>query len=237
MARPIHTYSQTFLRNPRFIARLVGKSDITKDDLVYDIGAGSGIISAALLKKAGQVVAIEPEPTAAKKWRDRLGRETNARLIQQDFLKLNLPRTESYKVFSNIPFHLSSKILTKLVSAPVQPTSVYLIVQKQFARKLLPSSDFTSALGIYVNAFYRVRIVQDLRRDDFYPQPNVDTVLLELRARKNPYIELEQRQPYLTLIDRCFHSPKEFAKLKQGDIRPSQIHPSDWAKIYKNLSA
>lgn len=228
-----HTYAQHFLRRTHFVSRLIGKSTIAANDLVLDIGAGSGIISSQLAKHACNVWAIESEPQVANKLRANMHALPNVHVIAKDFMHVRLPQ-EPYKVFANIPFHLSAQILERLLLAKNQPDAIYLIVQKQFARKLLPSSNFTSALGVFANAFYRVRIVQDLRQDDFAPPPAVDTVLLELRARAHAYINPTSGEDYLAVLRACFHDPKQFAKLYRGELKPSQLHPSDWADLYKN---
>ena len=171
MKRQVATYSQHFLRNPRFIAELIGHSNVRRNDLVLDIGAGSGAITAVLARRTRHVLAYEIEPTALEKLRRNMQRYANVEVIAQDFLQALLPG-EPYKVFANIPFHLSSSIVRKLTSTDEahMPRSVYLIVQKQFAQKLVPSSrHFTSQLGAQIAPWWQARIRRPLRRADFTP--------------------------------------------------------------------
>lgn len=175
--------SQHFLRSPRLALMLIGHSNIKKHDTVIDIGAGSGVITYALSKRCKKVIAIEPDTKAAAKLRANLARQgiENVEVVEQDFLDYNLP-DEPYKVFSNPPFHLSSKIVHKLLEAKNQPESFYLILQKQFALKLLNTDrHYTSQLGAALIKEYQTKIRYPLRSTDFTPPPAVPTVLFEAK--------------------------------------------------------
>lgn len=180
-----HLLSQHFLRSPRFALFLIGHSDIKKRDLILEIGAGSGVITTALAKRCKKVFAIEPDEMTAKKLRENLERQkiVNVEVIEQDFLELQLDFLgEEYKVFSNPPFHLSSKIVRKLVEAKNPPKSFYLILQKQFALKLLNTDrHYTSQLGEEVIREYQTKIRYPLKPTDFTPPPAVPTVLFEAK--------------------------------------------------------
>lgn len=178
-----HRLSQHFLRSPRLALMLIGHSNIKRRDLVLDIGAGSGVITAALSKRCREVWAIEPDPRAAAKLRQNLARQgiNNVRIFEQDFLSLDLP-AEPYKVFANPPFHLSSAIVHRLIEADNPPESFYLILQKQFALKLLNTDrHYTSQLGQELIKTYQTKIRYPLRPTDFTPPPAVPTVLFEAK--------------------------------------------------------
>ncbi|MBQ2660017.1 methyltransferase [Candidatus Saccharibacteria bacterium] len=181
--------SQHFLRSPKFALMLVGHSNIKKRDLVLDIGAGSGVITFALAKKSREVWAIEPDSETAAKLRANLQKHhiENVKVFEQDFLCLDLP-TEPYKVFANPPFHLSSKIAHKLLEAEFPPESFYLILQKQFALKLLNTDrHYTSQLGQALIKKYTTKIKYPLKPTDFTPPPAVPTVLFEAKKITNQH--------------------------------------------------
>lgn len=173
--------SQHFLRSPRLALFLIGHSNIKKRDLVLDIGAGSGVITVALAKRCHEVWAIEPDHITCQKLRDNLDRHdiTNVRVFEQDFLDLELPDAP-YKIFSNPPFHISSKIINKILDAPNPPVAFYFIFQKQFALKLLNTDrHYTSQLGVRLISRYTTKIRYPLKPTDFTPPPAVPTVLFE----------------------------------------------------------
>ena len=237
MKRLAH-YSQYFLRSPGLIKALVGHTTITNKDIVYDIGAGSGVISSVLAGRAKSVIAVEFEPRMATKLRANMQQYPNVTVHQGDFLKMPLPKGR-YKIFANIPFHLSSPIVRRLAEADNPPTATYLIVQKQFANKLLPDfAGFTGQLGMMVGPIFAVKIRKRLQRTDFWPHPNVDTVMVELMLRPEPLIAPERMPAYRQFIEGCFSDPKIFTKMPREraaialDMRPSQMKLDQWVKLF-----
>ena len=164
MARK-HRISQNFLRSPRIALMLVGHSNIRKRDFTLDIGAGSGVFTYALSKKSAQVLAIEFDRGTFKKLQNNTKNLENVEVLCADFLRFNLSKLpKNYKVCANIPFHLSSPIIQKLTVAQNSPKSIYLILQKQFARKLIVSDkNFTSALGVKTFPFFESKIKKPLQ--------------------------------------------------------------------------
>ena len=182
-----HLMSQHFLRNPRLALILIGHSNLKKRDTVVEIGAGSGVITSALSKRVSRVIAIEPDATTAAKLRENLKKReiTNVEVIEKDFMDYDLPE-EAYKVFSNPPFHLSSAIVHKLIEAKNPPEAFYLILQKQFALKLLNTDrHYTSQLGLLLTREYQTKIRLPLKPTDFTPPPAVPTVLFEAKRIKS----------------------------------------------------
>lgn len=178
-----HLLSQHFLRNPRLVLILIGHSNLKKRDIVVEIGAGSGVITSALSRRVGKVIAIEPDSDAVAKLKANLARQgcDNVEVVEMDFMKYELPQ-DSYKVFANPPFHLSSAILHKLIETKNPPEAIYLILQKQFALKLLNNDrHYTSQLGLALTRDYTTRIRLPLKPTDFTPPPAVPTVLFEAK--------------------------------------------------------
>ena len=175
--------SQHFLSSPKLAGFLIGHSNIKKRDVVIDIGAGSGVITSALARRCKQVIAVEPDAETAALLRKNTKRCGNVVIAEKDFLEMELP-DGPYKIFANPPFHLSSAILHKLDEAKNPPDAIYLILQKQFALKLLNNDrHYTSQLGKQLYIQYAPRIRLPLRPDYFTPPPAVPTVLLELKKR------------------------------------------------------
>lgn len=231
-------YSQHFIRNPRLIRELLRRSNVSAQDTVLDIGAGSGVISSVLATQCAQVIAIEYEPRTADKLRANMTAHPNVTVRQGDFMTMQLPNTP-YKVFANIPFHLSSSIVRRLTESATPPDAIYLIVQKQFAQKLIPDGDhFTGQLGMMIGPLYSVKIRKRLLRTDFWPHPNVDTVFLELLRRPQPLLPPASMSRYRQCIEDCFSDPKLFAKTPRtrigipAELKPSQLRLSQWVELF-----
>lgn len=233
-----HVHGQHFLRSPRLVAELIGHSKLKPRDVVYDLGAGSGVITAVLAHRVARVVAVEIEPGALQKLRVNVGDLPNVTILEQDIGTLMPPR-EPYTIFANIPFNLSSVVVRHFGENERPPRLIYLIAQKQFARKLVPGADhFTSQLGAQIGARYTVKIRKPLRRTDFTPPPGVDTVLLELVLRETPLVPERDLATYREFVARCFAEQKFYTQQprdKAGlspELRPSQLTLEQWVTLF-----
>ena len=229
-----HEYSQHFLRSPKLVAMLVGHTNLKKSDTVLDIGAGSGVITSVLARRVQKVIANENETSAVAKLRRNVEELDNITIVEGDFMTIELP-DEPYKVFANIPFSLSSQVVEKLIKAKNPPEAIYLIVQKQFANKLLPDNDgFSSQAGMILGVEWRARVRFRLKKHDFTPPPAVDTVLLELMPRAELLIEPRQLSAYETFVRQNFTDPKLFVRFGfTPEIKPSHLKLADWVRLFR----
>jgi 16S rRNA A1518/A1519 N6-dimethyltransferase RsmA/KsgA/DIM1 with predicted DNA glycosylase/AP lyase activity len=233
-------YSQNFLRSPKLVESLIARSTLTKSDVVYDIGAGSGVISSVLARTVQKVVAVEYDERVAQTLTDNMRQFSNVEVKIGDVLKLDFPSTP-YKIFANIPFHLSSPIIQSFMNSPTSPQSAYLIVQKQFGRKLVATdtSHFTGQLGMVLGAEYRVKIIKSLNKTDFWPHPAVDTVFIELVKRSEPLVAKDRLNAYAKFTSECFSDPKKLAKMPLEIIgqtigaSPSRLSLDQWVMLFE----
>lgn len=235
----IHTYAQHFIRSPRIVAELIGHSNIRKNDLVYDLGAGSGVIASVLANRCKKVIAVEVEPEALKNLRRNLGNILNVEIVERDIMDVEPPDVP-YKIFSNIPFSLSAAIVRKFTETDRPPKAIYLVAQKQFAKKLVPGDDhFTSQLSAQIGPMFTARIRKPLRKTDFTPPPAVDTVLLEIKLREEPLAEIGVMPNYRQFVARCFAEQKFYAKqpIEKAGISPekipSQLTVEQWISLFE----
>ena len=237
MARK-HRISQNFLRSPQIALMLVGHSNIRKRDFTLDLGAGSGVFTYALSKKSAQVLAIEFDRETFKKLQNNTKKLENVEVLCVDFLRFNLSKLpKNYKVCANIPFHLSSPIIQKLTNAQNSPKSIYLILQKQFARKLIVSDkNFTSALGVKIFPFFESKIKKPLQKSDFTPPPAVETVFFEMKRRETPLISKEEHPIFNDFIEKMFAVPEFYKKNCQPKFKtkkPSELKGEEWLEIWR----
>lgn len=201
-------YAQNFLRNKQLVSALINKSSISEKDTVYEIGAGQGIITEELLKKAGNVVAFEIDKNLYNKLALRYKNEAKLRLKFGDFMVYPLPNTP-YKVFSNIPFNLTSSIVKKL-SQTNPPEDTYLFVQKDAAKKFVgqPFDDKNSQLSILLKPFFEISVFYKFKKSDFFPKPRVDAVLLRILKRNVPLVSFTLKREYEDFIVYSFNQFK-----------------------------
>lgn len=197
--------SQNFLTSSRTICRLLKKTDISANDVVYEIGPGKGHITRELLKTGAAVRAIELDPQLCARLRKAYPETAHFSLRQGDFLKAPLPAKGSYKVFSNIPFSRTTEIFRKLTEAPNPPAEAWLIMEYGAAKRFstLPAAK-TGAISMIARSlqpFFEIRIVDKIDRQEFHPAPSVNAALLSIRRKKNPDLPLSERAAYRKFLE------------------------------------
>lgn len=187
-------YAQNFLRGPRLVERLLARSTIGADDLVYEIGPGKGIITAALARRCRRVVAIEKDPILAGRLRRRFAGHPRVAIHEADALCFPLP-DERYKVFASIPFNVTTAIVTRLTAcgergestAPSAPDDAFLVVQREAANKII-GAPRESLYAVLLKPWFEPTLLHRFARADFVPAPRVDVVMLRLRKRGPPLV-------------------------------------------------
>ena len=194
--------AQNFLRSAKLVHRLVAMSTIASSDTVYEIGPGNGIITAALAKIAGHVIAIEKDPQLVRNLRERFRLFDNVEIVEQDFLNYSLRHSEG-KIFANIPYNHTALILRKILHERSKLREGFLVLQKEAARRVSGSPQ-ESLFSIRVKPFFEFQVLSHLRRTDFWPVPDVDSVLLSIKRRACPLIGTEDVALYRDFVQYGF---------------------------------
>jgi 23S rRNA (adenine-N6)-dimethyltransferase len=221
--------AQNCLRSPVLVQRLVAMSTIGTFDTVYEVGAGDGLITAALARIAGRVIAIEKDPELVRNLRERCRPFHNVEIVEQDFLSWSWGTPEC-KIFANIPYNLTARIVRKIVYEQSNLTESYLILQKEAARKFSGSPKET-LVSILAKPFFEFQILYQLRRTDFWPVPNVDSVLLLIKRRQRPLIAVRDVAAYREFVRYGFGRWKPNLKLAFKDV----FTYKQWKWLARNL--
>lgn len=221
--------SQNFLVNNRIIENLIGIAGLNKNDSVIEIGAGKGIITKGLIDKAGEVIAYENDPYFFEKLSEKFQNEKHLKLKQEDFLTSDLP-TNPYKIFSNIPFSITSAIIKKLTLTENPPEDTFLIIQKEAAMKFAgkPLDEVNSQQSVILNPWFEFKVVYEFKPTDFFPTPNVDIVLIEIKKREQPLVQ--DKDLYRDFVTHSFNRPKKSTLSKNS--RPSELDFNTWITLF-----
>jgi 23S rRNA (adenine-N6)-dimethyltransferase len=242
-------YSQNFLKSRYLVDQLLDKCDINLNDIIYEIGPGKGIITERLAQRCRQVIAIEKDPLLVDALRPKFAVTANIRLHEGNFLEYRLPRGH-YKVFANIPFNVTSAIVTQLTTAPVPPDDTYLIVQKEAAKKFLGEPQ-ESLYGILLKPCFELELLHRFRRRDFIPAPRVDVVMLRLRKRGPPLVLRNEMSLFRDFVVYSFTTPQpslrsafkgiftssQFKRLRNNldldfDVTPTSLYFEQWLWLF-----
>lgn len=192
------SHSQNFTQNSQLLDELVKKSHITNTDLVVDIGAGHGEITRVLANHCGAVVAIEKDQKLYNQLRLDFASQPHVTILNLDVLDYQFPTTP-YKVFSNIPFNVTSDIVRHLSSQQNLATDIFLFAQKEAANQFcgLPKESLKSLL---LKPVYFPSVTYRFRRTDFRPVPRVDVVLLRFEKRAMPLAKLKEWRDFVVYV-------------------------------------
>jgi 23S rRNA (adenine-N6)-dimethyltransferase len=214
--------SQHFLRT-RFAAELVREAELSNGDLVVDLGAGTGRLTAELARASRCVVAVELDPQLAARLR---GRWENVAVLEADAREVALPR-EPFRVVANLPFHGTSEILRHLLDDPRVPlVRADLVVQWGVAvKRALPWPSTVN--GVVWGAWYSARVARRLPRTAFQPAPGVDAAVLVFERRPHPLVPSDRAGDYRRFVARCFRRGRRGLR-----VEPRQLDPHEWARLF-----
>lgn len=203
--------SQNLIRSPEVAAQLVGLSGIGPTDTVVDIGAGTGTITAELVKCAAQVIAVEIDPGLAARLKRRFYKEKKVTIHQADIRQFQLPTT-AYKVVANIPFHITTEIIYKLLYYSCPPSEAYLVVPKEAAEKFTGTPHETQ-FSVLSKPWFDFQVVEKLNPTDFYPEPQVEVVFIKISKRQTNVISTEEENIYRSFVKFAFNTWKKDLKI------------------------
>lgn len=190
-------YSQNFYKNTNHLKEMVKNAAFSSDDIVLDIGAGNGVITQELAKYTENVTAFELDARYFRELTQNLS-STSIKLINDDFLLTKLPARD-FKIFSNIPFSLTSEIINKITAIDSSLIEAFLFVQIEAADRFL-GAPFNTQIATILGSRYTFSVVEELDRYDFSPVPSVDIVLLKIVKKQNPEIEFELYRDFVSYI-------------------------------------
>ncbi len=188
------------------LKQMVGYAELSRDDMVLEIGAGIGNLTLLLVANAGRVIAIERDRKLVKVLGERLRGHSNFELLCGDALHIELPKFN--KVVANLPYGISSDITFKLLEHGFE--SAVLMYQREFAERLVakPGSDDYSRLT--VNAYYRasVELLEEVLPEAFFPQPKVTSAIVRFRPREPPF-KVKNEQVFFDVVRALFQHRRQ----------------------------
>ena len=213
--------SQNFLRDPRLADRLVQLAALDANDIVIEIGPGSGVITSHLARRCRQVLAIEKDPNLARRLTHRFASERTVAIFATDFLEFPLPSSR-YKVFASIPFAITTAIVSKLTTGVSPPEDAWLVMQREAAQRFLgqPVGTLVSAL---MYPWFAAEVRHHFRRQDFVPQPGVDVDLLHLSRRSQPLIPAECEMNFRDLVSFAYTAWQPTVQAALSNAMPASV--------------
>ena len=179
-------FGQNFITDKNLLASIVAQAGVENCDTVVEIGCGAGTLTRAIAQKAKRVIAFEVDKTLQPVLAQTLAGFDNAEVIFRDFLKVNLLELEKeigeYMVVANLPYYVTTPLITKLLDESKFCKSLTVMVQEEVALRLCARENTPDygAITAVIALRARAEIVKKVPRTMFTPRPNVDSAVVKL---------------------------------------------------------
>ncbi len=207
---------QNFLINQEVVEAIVESSQISKEDLVIEIGPGLGTLTKYLLETARKVICIELDKKMIKILEDRFSLYENFTLINQDVLKVDLQELiekekqnkeiKNVKIVANLPYYITTPIIMKLLEEQLDLESITVMIQKEVADRLIaiPGEKETGAITYSVYYYAQAQGILEVPNSSFIPEPEVTSKVIKLTIRKEPPVKVNAREVMFRIIKCAF---------------------------------
>lgn len=210
--RPKKHLGQCFLEDLNIITKIVNFVDIKEDEVVIEIGAGLGLMTELLARRAQRVIAVEIDSQLADILRRNLKNCDNVEIVMADIRKFDFltvatgKAREKVKVVGNIPYHITSEILFHILENRSFFAEGFLLVQKEVAERLTapPSTKDYGIPSVTFALFGQVTKCFFVPASCFYPRPKVDSALIRLSLEEKPLFEIEKVETFFSLVRAAF---------------------------------
>ncbi|HEX2241167.1 MAG TPA: 16S rRNA (adenine(1518)-N(6)/adenine(1519)-N(6))-dimethyltransferase RsmA [Actinomycetota bacterium] len=180
--RPKKSLGQNFVIDPNTIRKVVAVAGIAPSDDVLEIGAGAGSLTLGLAARARNVVAWEFDRALIPVLNDVLAGLDNVKVIAGDALRMDLAELSVDKLVGNLPYNIAATLVIRVLSQAPQIASLTVMTQLEVGRRLAaaPGDEDYGVSSVMVSAFGTARVAARVSRKAFFPEPNVDSVIVTI---------------------------------------------------------
>ena len=206
-------FGQNFLMDENVLNNIVDAADINKNDLVIEIGPGIGTLSQKILERAHSAILIEIDEKLIPILNDTLKEYSNFRILNEDIMKLDLnslfsegEKNLNIKIVANLPYYITTPVLTKLMKSHLDYESITIMIQKEVADRLIAkkgNKDY-GAITLLVDFYTNPKIIEFVTKDKFFPRPKVDSAVVDLKKKETKLPEGLTENMLFTVIRAAF---------------------------------
>ena len=211
-------FGQNFLIDDHILTKIVDAAEITKEDMVLEIGPGIGTMTQYLCERAKKVVAVEIDNSLIPILQDTLSEYDNVEIINKDILKVDIKKlAEDYnegrpiKVVANLPYYITTPIVMGLFESHVPLKSITVMVQKEVAGRMQtgPGSKDYGALSLAVAYYSKARVVAVVSPNCFIPRPKVESSVIRMDVHEKSPVEVSDEAFLFSVIRATFNQRRK----------------------------
>lgn len=211
-------FGQNFLIDAHVIDKILRAADITKEDVVLEIGPGFGTMTQYLAERAKEVIAVEIDKNLIPILHETLGEYDNVTILCDDILKVDLEALaqekndgKPLKVVANLPYYITTPIIMGIFEKHVPVSSVTVMVQKEVADRMQagPGTKDYGALSLAVQYYAEPYIAANVPPNCFMPRPNVGSAVIRLTKWDKPKVTVSDEHLMFQLIRASFNQRRK----------------------------
>ncbi|MDH8678474.1 16S rRNA (adenine(1518)-N(6)/adenine(1519)-N(6))-dimethyltransferase RsmA [Fusibacter bizertensis] len=204
---------QNFIIDENVLTRIIEGSEVTKNDMILEIGPGIGVLTDVLCENASKVVSVEIDKSLIPVLTETVGHHENLKVINSDVLKIDVKAliAEEFgdvkpKLVANLPYYVTTPIIMMFLEERIPISDLVVMIQKEVADRIVakPSTKAYGALSVVVQYFTEPSIVTRVSRGSFMPMPNVDSTVIRLKVRDVSPVQLEDEAIFFLTIKDAF---------------------------------
>ena len=206
-------WGQHFLEDEYYLELIAVSGKLTPQDRILEIGPGDGRLTELLLDSGATVIAVEIDPRLSEELLIRFSANSRFTLINKDFLKLSSSEIENIfggsqrlKVIANLPYYVTTPILTRLLEFREHLEMLILMMQKEVGERLTAviGSRGAGALTLYLQYYATLEIINTVPATAFRPRPQVDSVIIRITPRSAPAVAVREEALFWSVIKAAF---------------------------------
>ena len=203
---------QNFLIDDEAVAGIVEAANVSKDDLIIEIGPGLGTLTKELLDRAGKVICIELDKRMIEILNDRFSMYDNFKVLNDDVLKVDLKtlianeKIKNTKIVANLPYYITTPIIMKLLEERLDIETITVMIQKEVADRLVtkPGTGDTGAITYTIHYYTEPKRVLEVPNTAFIPAPKVNSTVINLNILKKPRVTVKDEAKLFEVIKTAF---------------------------------
>lgn len=257
--RPNKAFGQNFLVDRSILLRIVEAAEIHPGDQVLELGAGTGVLTRELAKRARRVVAVELERNMLSLLGGTTRNYTNVELIERNLLYVDpadIFGSEPYKLVANLPYYITAPTFRHFLESANPPRLIVVMVQYEVAQRIVAEPGDLSLLGVSIQFYGKPKIIAHVPARAFYPAPKVDSAILRIDMKDEIPLTREQRDSFFRLVQAGFSERRKQlhnslthglhrkdmevrATLQAANIDPSRraetLSIEDWLRLWHRM--
>ncbi|MCA0456668.1 MAG: 16S rRNA (adenine(1518)-N(6)/adenine(1519)-N(6))-dimethyltransferase RsmA [Chloroflexi bacterium] len=212
---PRKSLGQNFLHDPNMLDKIVSIADLTKNDLVLEVGPGTGLLTERLAQASKEVTSIEVDERLQPVLAEIVANHPNLSIRYQDILTLDINKLYAglaYIVVANLPYYITSAIIKHLLESDHPPTRLVLTMQMEVAERMIAKPDDMSILSVSVQFFGRPQIAARLKPSVFWPRPEVDSAVVRIDTYDKPQVDVPDTKTFFRVVRAGFGQKRKQLK-------------------------